>query len=349
MQLHAEAHVGLVAAVFAHGIFVEHVRERSGRFDAGDGACAHHHLLDDIEDVLLAREGHLDVELREFGLAVGAQIFVAKTFDDLEIAVEAADHQDLLEDLRRLRQRVELAVMHAAGNEIVARAFGRGAREHRRFDFEEAHFVHDAANLEKNFVAQREIGVLARTAQIEIAIAQARFFGGVGFVFDLKRRRFRVVEDVKLGGDDFDFAAGEIGIRFLARDDFAFDGDDVFAADVFGFAVRFGLRLFVKDDLDDAGAIANVEEEEISEVAAASDPAHHDGVFVGVGGAEIAAVVCAGEVAEGIEHGRSCVLCLGCVLVLTLLYVGRARRGLQRGSSKPAPLKRTGAAPKCRC
>jgi len=206
-------------------------------------------------------------------------------------------------------------VVNAAGDKIVARAFWRGAREHRRFDFEEAHFVHHAANFEQDFVAQREIGVLARAAQIEIAIAEARFFGGVGFVFDLKRRRFRVVEDVKLGGDDFDFAAGEIGIRFLARDDFAFDGDDVFAADVFSFAVSFGLRLFVKDDLDDAGAIANVEEEEISEVATARDPAHHDGVFVGVGGAEIAAVVCAGEVAEGIEHGAG-PLSGNCVVVL---------------------------------
>ena len=113
---------------------------------------------------------------------------------------------------------------------------------------------------------------------------------------------------MKLTGDDFDFAAGEIGIRLLARDDLAFDGDDVFAADVFGFAVRFGLRLFVEDDLNDAGAIANVEEEEIAEVATARDPAHDDGVFIGVGGAEIAAVVCAGEVAEEIEHDGRCPL-----------------------------------------
>jgi hypothetical protein len=145
--------------------------------------------------------------------------------------------------------------------------------------------------------------VLARATQIEIAIAEARFFGGVGVVFDLKWRRFRIVEDVKFAGDDFDFAASEIGIRFLAKDDFAFDGDDVLAADVFGFGMRVGLRLFIEDDLNDAGTIAEIEEEEIAEVASTSDPAHHDGVFVGVGGAEIAAVICAGEVAEEIEHG----------------------------------------------
>ena len=58
-------------------------------------------------------------------------------------------------------------------------------------------------------------------------------------------------------------------------------------------ALRVGFRLcfFVEDDLDDAGAVADVEEEEIAEVAAAGYPAQDDGVFAGVGGAQGAAVV----------------------------------------------------------
>ena len=71
---------------------------------------------------VLGRERHLDVDLRELGLAIGAQVLVAEALDDLEVAVEPADHQDLLEDLRRLRQRVELARVHAARHEVVARA-----------------------------------------------------------------------------------------------------------------------------------------------------------------------------------------------------------------------------------
>ena len=43
-----------------------------------------------------------------FRLAVGAQVLVAKAARDLVVAVDAGDHEDLLEDLRRLRQRVEL-------------------------------------------------------------------------------------------------------------------------------------------------------------------------------------------------------------------------------------------------
>ena len=64
-------------------------------------------LLEELEDVFLRREAHLQVELRELGLAVGAQVLVAQAARDLEVALEAGDHQELLVLLRRLRQRVE--------------------------------------------------------------------------------------------------------------------------------------------------------------------------------------------------------------------------------------------------
>ena len=68
-------------------------------------------LLDELEDVLLLDERHLEVDLRELRLAVGAQVLVAEAARDLEVALEAGHHQQLLELLRRLRQRVELAAV----------------------------------------------------------------------------------------------------------------------------------------------------------------------------------------------------------------------------------------------
>ncbi len=91
--------------------------------------------------------------------------------------------------------------MHAAGDEIVARAFGRGAREHGRLDFDEAHFVHDFADFKDDFVAQRDIAVRLGAAEIDIAIAQAGFFGGVDFIFYGEGRSFRVVENMQFSGD----------------------------------------------------------------------------------------------------------------------------------------------------
>ena len=86
---------------------------------------------------VLAQERGFDIELGEFGLAVGAQVFVAETAHDLVVAIDTRHHQQLLEQLRRLRQRKELAGMGAAGHQVIARAFRRGLGQHRRFDFPE--------------------------------------------------------------------------------------------------------------------------------------------------------------------------------------------------------------------
>ena len=96
------------------------------------------HRLDRLEHVLLGDEAHLEVELVELaGRAVGARVLVAEARRDLEIAVEARDHQQLLELLRRLRQRVELAGMHARRHQEVARALGRRRGQDRRLELEE--------------------------------------------------------------------------------------------------------------------------------------------------------------------------------------------------------------------
>src|SRR5206468_2024914 len=83
------------------------------------------HAFENGTDLRLAQEGGLAVDLREFGLAVGAQVLIAEALGDLVITVEPRDHEELLEDLRRLRQREELPGMHARGHEVVACAFGR--------------------------------------------------------------------------------------------------------------------------------------------------------------------------------------------------------------------------------
>ena len=83
-------------------------------------------------------EGHLDIDLRKLRLAVGAEVLVPETAHDLKVALHTRDHQELLEDLRRLRKRVERALVHATRHEIVARPLGRRLRQKRRLDLVEA-------------------------------------------------------------------------------------------------------------------------------------------------------------------------------------------------------------------
>ena len=70
--------------------------------------------LDQRLDVLGVAEAHLDVELGELGLPVGPEVLVAEAAGDLEVALEAGHHQQLLEQLRRLRQRVPVTRAAAA-------------------------------------------------------------------------------------------------------------------------------------------------------------------------------------------------------------------------------------------
>ena len=116
LHLDRVAQVRLVAAVFLQGF-----RERNpppafchrlalGKLleHAGDDG------LHRREHVFLLDKAHFDVELIKLARqAVGARVLVAKTWRDLEVAVEARHHQQLLVLLRRLRQRVEFSGMNA--------------------------------------------------------------------------------------------------------------------------------------------------------------------------------------------------------------------------------------------
>ena len=276
--------------------------ERAFRFYSRNRAGALHHFLDHVENIFLARERHLDVNLRELRLAVGAQVFVAEAFDDLEVAIHARDHQNLLEDLRRLRQRIKLPVMNAAGNEIVARAFGSRTREHGRLDLEEAQLVHRLAHLENHAMAQLEIAMRTRPPQIEIAITQARLFAGICVVFHLERRRLRVVQNMQARSDHFHFAGRKFRIRFLPPHDATFHRYDKLRAQLFSLRMRFRMQLIVEHDLRDSRAVAKVDEDQLAEIAAALNPAHQDDFFIGVRGAQRAAISCAFQISESFEQ-----------------------------------------------
>ena len=216
LQLHAEARVGLVAAVAVHGLGVRQARERGGHVHA-DGRLEDvlQHPLDQRDDVLALDEAGLDVDLRELRLAVGAQVFVAEALGDLEIFLHPRDHEELLVLLRGLRQRVKTARLEPRGHEEVARALGRALGEDRRLDFEEPGVVEVVAHGFDDAVALLDVALQARPAQVEVTVGQAQVL-----VADLLVERegghLGLVEDGQRIGDEFDLAGGQGGV-FLAR------------------------------------------------------------------------------------------------------------------------------------
>ncbi len=122
IQHRRQTHIRLVAAVQSHRLVITHARKWRLDFASGSFERGGQKTLDHFPHPLRLRIGHFQIDLGKFRLAVGAQIFIAEAADNLEILVESRDHQNLLEQLRRLRQRVETPRLHPAGNQVVARA-----------------------------------------------------------------------------------------------------------------------------------------------------------------------------------------------------------------------------------
>lgn len=179
-QLQRDAQVGLVRTVAAHGLFERHVRELVELDIQHFLEQLAHHLLGDADDVALVEEAGLDVDLGEFRLAVGTQVLVTEALGDLVVAIEAGDHQQLLEQLWRLRQGEEVARVGTARHQVIARAFRRRPAEDRGLDVEEAVVVQVAANAAGDARTQLQLGGHLRTTQVDEAVAQAGFLAHIG-------------------------------------------------------------------------------------------------------------------------------------------------------------------------
>ena len=151
-----------------------------------------HQAFHELLNLRLIEKRGLDVELREFGLAVGAQILVAEAAHDLIVAVEARDHEQLLVDLRGLRQGEELARMRAARHQVIARAFRRRLGEHRRLDIDETRIIQIVAHGARNAMPQQQPLAHLFAAQVEIAKAQAHLLADV--FIELERQRLGAVQ-----------------------------------------------------------------------------------------------------------------------------------------------------------
>ena len=114
-----------------------------------------------LEDVVLVDEAHLDVDLRELGLAIETQRLVPEALDDLEVLFEARHHVELLVELGALGERIELPRVQPRGHQEVAGA-ARGVPHHDgRLELEEAALVEVAPHDLVDAVADAQ-GLLER-------------------------------------------------------------------------------------------------------------------------------------------------------------------------------------------
>src|SRR5690606_19746446 len=212
------------------------------------------------------------------------------------------------EELGRLRQGVERARGRPRRHDVVARALRRREREERGLDLHEAARVEVVPHGLRGAVAQQEWPQRLGPADVEVAVAQPQLLAdlrGVDAAVDEEGRGLGGREDLDLLGHDLDQAGGSgalLARRALAHG--ALDRHDVLAAQGLRDVERLrGLRL--ADDLHEAGAVAEFDEHQAAEVAAAVDPALEHDRLPGVLGAELAAHVTAGHAENSSRARRS--------------------------------------------
>ena len=305
-----KARVRLVRAVAAHRLRVRQARQRQARRDpAGLLADSRHQPLDHCEDAVFPNEGHLDIDLGELRLPVRPEVLVAEAANDLEVAVVAADDEQLLEELRGLGQGVHRARLDPARYEKVARALRCRARHERRLDLEKALRMKAISDHAVDLIPQRNVALHLDPSQIDVAELQPGLLAHrrMPLFVNLKRGGLGRIEHPETMGYDFDgsrLEAGVVGVLRAAHDR-AFHGNHVFAPEGFGPSVRFRVRLGVEDDLGDTGSVSEVQEQQASQVALAMDPAHQQGVPPDVEVPDYAAIVGSAQVIQGIEcRGR---------------------------------------------
>ncbi len=245
-----------------------------------------HGLRDRRQHVVLAGEAHLGVELHELVLAVGAQILVAETSSDLVVAVDAGDHQQLLEQLRRLRQGVERTGFLPRGDEKLTGTLWSGGNEHRSLDLDKTLSLHRRADRRVGPSPQAEVALHPLAAQIEVAVLQPDVLVDVvGPRVDREWRRVSRPQHFHRAVADLDLAGRQVRVdgpvRTLAHG--AGDAHDVLAAHV---------HRVVDDALHDPRVVAHVDEGEVLAVlAAAGHPSAHGDGRADVGGSQFAAQV----------------------------------------------------------
>ena len=302
LHLDGNAQVGLVGAVEADRLVIgnapERLRHRLAVREGGEHVAQDR--LHRAQHVVLRDEAHLQVELVELARqAVGARVLVAKARRDLEVAVEARHHQQLLVDLRRLRQRVELARMDAGGHEEVARALGAGGGEDRGGELGEARRLHAVPNVAHDPGAGHDVGVQRLAAQVEEAVGKADVLGVVGLAEHGQRQLARLAQRLDLAREQFDLAGRQVGVDgpLVAPSHVAVDADHPLGTHALGRLE--GGRVRIGHDLRDAVMVAQVDEQHAAMIAHPMHPARQAGGVACIlrteGGACVRAIAVHGE------------------------------------------------------
>ena len=245
-----------------------------------------------MQHFLLRDKAHFQIQLGELRLPVGAQILITETAGNLEIPFHAGDHQQLFQLLRRLRQGIKTALLQAAGHQIIPRPLRRAFNQDGRLNFQKAPGIEKIPDILDYLMAQHQVALHLRPAQIQIAVLQPQAFLGFPFVGNVKGRGKGGIKHRYFLGHYLDRAGsqgrvfgagGPAGHRALHR-------NDPLGAQLFGGAAGRRGQFRVEHHLHNAGTIPQVNENYPAVIPAAADPAGQGMGLADLDGGKVVAV-----------------------------------------------------------
>ena len=165
--------------------------------------------------------------------------------------------------------------MYAARHEVVACALGGGLGEHRGLDLEEAVLVEVVACYLRDAVAQHEIALHGRAAQVKVAVLQTNLVANFLVVVDFERGGLRLGENADVLGNNFDLAGRHLLVdgRRVTRHELALDRHNELGAAGERDVEQVGVYRLVEGALHDACAVAQQQKQYAAVVAHAVNPA----------------------------------------------------------------------------
>ena len=203
-ELLTESQVWLVRAKARHGVRIGHPQHRRGDLVADETPERGRNRLTELEDVVLLDEAHLDVELGELRLTVGAEVLIAITTSDLVVALHASDHEELFEQLWALRQGVPGSGLQASRHQEVTGAFGGRAGQRGRLDLDKVSVGKNGTRSLVYLAAQANCRSGAGAAKVKVSVLEPRLLADGDALVDLERQRRSWAQHLELGRHHFD-------------------------------------------------------------------------------------------------------------------------------------------------
>ena len=207
-------------------------------------------------------------------MSVGSEVLVTHTTRDLEVLIEAGDHQKLLQLLRRLRQRIAHAWVKARGDQIIARPLRRALHQHGGFDLIEAARIQEISHKLHDPMAKGQNMLHAFPSEIEVAILEAERLVLAAITADQERWQLGAVEQPGVMDLHLDGAGGKVGVGHARGACLHASGhlQHVLATGLIERRACLGVRRGIGYQLRDAVAVAQIDKQHRSVVAATMHP-----------------------------------------------------------------------------